>query len=147
MGTKTSTKKCKHGVLIRLCLRGCSRARTLSFIKRLRKTPKSLGDRKFGQRIAKDHEIVRQAAIKAGAPESSFITTSRDTRGRKTGLSFSSPIGGRFSTPPTLAAAYWLRGRMQPINIAPSKVFDAEGRHIATYTVDPITGKRTRAEV
>lgn len=55
--------------------------------------------------------------------------------------------GGTLIQDPRVVLARMLRGRLKPIRIAPTIILDGGGRHIATITVDPVTGARTRTEV
>lgn len=51
--------------------------------------------------------------------------------------------GGYLGNPAT-NFAWDLRRRLKPIRVAPTTITDAAGKVIATITVDPVTGKRTR---
>jgi hypothetical protein len=54
--------------------------------------------------------------------------------------------GGTFANPAT-SFAWRFRSRLKPIDIKPTTITDAAGVVIATITVDPVTGKRTRTDV
>lgn len=54
-------------------------------------------------------------------------------------------LGGTLGSP-AVDFARSFRYRLKPIDIAPTTVRDASGRVIATITVDPVTGRRTRTQ-
>jgi hypothetical protein len=56
------------------------------------------------------------------------------------------PSGGCSSNPAT-GFSYQFRRMLRPIRVAPAIVLDGSGRHIATITVDPVTGDRRRVPV
>lgn len=56
-------------------------------------------------------------------------------------------VGSLTAPDPAVTWAYRVRRLLKPIRVAPTTVTDTNGKPIATITVDPITGIRTRKPI
>ena len=140
---KRKAPKCKHGMQRRLCLLGCVRKVAASY-RRSQLAEKIAVGRRAREVTAQRH---RMDGLVTPKQSSGTSQVSRFRNGSVSGRSFSQVIGGRFSASPATSAAYWLRRKMRPMIFSQTRVLDKDGRHIATITVDPVTGARTRTEI
>lgn len=108
-------------------------------------------DAKPRQRAAPPARISGRVKLKAlktldaVIPSGRLVLADRRPSGQGSGVVFGciAPLGGVLLSP-AVDFARSLRKRMRPITIAPTTIRDASGQVIATITVDPVTGKRTR---
>lgn len=88
--------------------------------------------------------VVRQDFVTTGEVKMRDYAPSGSVSGLVIGAT--GPQGG-ISVNPLVKFGQMIRHRMQPLRIPATTVTDATGKVIATITVDPVTGKRTRTPV
>jgi hypothetical protein len=88
----------------------------------------------------------REAAeARPGMYHGTSYTSDRAASGQMIGLYVHSHrVIGQAVGDPGVAFAYRLRRQMRPIKIAPTTIYDGDGKAIARVEIDSVTGKRSR---